>query len=371
MSSNLAKLQQARSLAIVAIVSWLIAFGLIFVSDILGLTAAFVAVVCGLLAYLSAMGELGEKKNIIMIVLLFVPIAAFVPLALAAMKSHGSVKDGMVNYAPGLDEGTEFPRAMQNSLGLSQAGVNKQASSGAAPNFMGRTNDVKPELAEPKVAQLNAEREAAEREATEREAAKREAELANERSTERAIARISKAFAILKLANLEAENREVLRPSADSSGNDDAVIRVTYGGFASQYAVDEGKHFTFIGHDELAATGVNVEQLHRKAITNLADLIYTIGMKTEVIGEGAYRVEINSKLEASAILIDRYWDDEFAKLTPNGLVMAVPNQSTCAFCDAKSPYVEELRKLAEQSETMDEPISNMLYRRLNRSWIAF
>jgi hypothetical protein len=121
---------------------------------------------------------------------------------------------------------------------------------------------------------------------------------------------------------------------------DDASLlppaRATAGVFAVGYHVDAGSHWASVGRDEMSAAGMNLNVLHRQALSNLMKLVKGQPGLRLVEHPPYYGLLLDGDHEACLVLLDGLWDHLFADKTPNGAVVAIPARDVLSFCDANS-----------------------------------
>jgi len=123
------------------------------------------------------------------------------------------------------------------------------------------------------------------------------------------------------------------------------------------YSKHEEENFTYIKHQDLIDAEISQTDLHASAVRNLS----TFNNNTaDVRGyDNHFKIFFDVNFGASLLLIDRLWDEEFATVTPNGIILAVPNREVLAFCDAHSILgIQELRAFIERANNLDAPIGN-------------
>jgi uncharacterized protein YtpQ (UPF0354 family) len=130
------------------------------------------------------------------------------------------------------------------------------------------------------------------------------------------------------------------------------------------YLVDEGDYFSYVQRQHINLAGLSESALHEKAIANLATLLGQRGARLHASADGVSAISFDGNFEASLILVDFLWDEEFAHLAPNGFVAAIPTRDTLAFCDAQSQLgIAELRRVIARMRDGDHPVQPVLYRR--------
>lgn len=146
------------------------------------------------------------------------------------------------------------------------------------------------------------------------------------------------------------------------------VIKKVTPSLAAAYLVDTGNTFTYIQHRHLSAAGITVEELHSKAIYNLATMAQT-QVKVQPYGN-IYAVLMGGNFEASLILFDGFWMQSCARLAPNGFIAAFPARDILAFTDAANAQgIEELHQLCTRvGSTSDHPLTTQLHSYASGIW---
>jgi len=146
------------------------------------------------------------------------------------------------------------------------------------------------------------------------------------------------------------------------------VIKKVAPSLTAAYVVDTGNSFTYIQHRHLSAAGITAEELHSKAVYNLAAMAQT-QVKVQPYGN-IYAVLMGGNFEASLILLDGFWVQSCAHLAPNGFVAAFPARDILAFTDAANTQgIQELHQLcARVGSTSDHPLTTQLHSYASGIW---
>ena len=146
------------------------------------------------------------------------------------------------------------------------------------------------------------------------------------------------------------------------------VMKKVAPSLAASYVVDTGSHFTYIQHRHLSAAGITAEELHSKAVYNLATMAQT-QVKVQPYGN-IYAVLMGGNFEASLILFDGFWMQSCVHLAPNGFIAAFPARDILAFTDAANAQgIEELHQLcARVGSTSDHPLTTQLHSYASGIW---
>lgn len=149
--------------------------------------------------------------------------------------------------------------------------------------------------------------------------------------------------------------------------------RACAGVFAVGYHVDAGSHWVSVGRDEMRAAGMNLNVLHRQALSNLMKLVKGQPGLRLVDHPPYYGLLLDGDHEACLVLLDGLWDHLFADKTPNGAVVAIPSRDVLAFCDANS--AESIAAIREASRRIGPDakgaITQQLLRRRDGRWSIF
>lgn len=149
------------------------------------------------------------------------------------------------------------------------------------------------------------------------------------------------------------------------------VMKKVAPSLAATYVVDTSNSFTYIQHRHLSVAGVTAEELHSKAIYNLAAMAQT-QVKVQPYGN-IYAVLMDGNFEASLILFDGFWVQSCAHLAPNGFVAAFPARDILAFTDAANTQgIQELYQLCTRvGSTSDHPLTSQLHSYVNGVWQTY
>lgn len=169
------------------------------------------------------------------------------------------------------------------------------------------------------------------------------------------------------LAGQVSDQELVSIPEADQP-----VMRAFAKGLATCYLVDTGSAFQYVLQRHLREAGWTRNDLHSRAVDNLAT--FTRG-KTKLRDYGGfYAVLVDGNFEASLLAVEPFWDGvvERLKVGPE-VAAAIPARDILAFCSADSPEgVTRLRETVTRVyPTGDHLITNRLYRRKGREWAPF
>lgn len=154
------------------------------------------------------------------------------------------------------------------------------------------------------------------------------------------------------------------------------LMRATRGVFGVTYAVDEGAHYALATPHELQQAGMFADELHCKAVTNLAAAIGSGALDLRLLGNRStpyMGIAMGGDFEASTVLLDRLWDEKLTRYTPNGAVVAIPARDVCAFCDAESAEgIAHLQQLvARMRDEGRMEIEGGLLQRQRGRWVPY
>lgn len=146
--------------------------------------------------------------------------------------------------------------------------------------------------------------------------------------------------------------------------------RASAGVFVVGYHVDAGSHWVSVGRDEMRAAGMNLNVLHRQALSNLMTLVKGQPGLRLVEHPPYYGLLLDGDHEACLVLLDGLWDHLFADKTPNGAVVSIPSRDVLAFCDANSAAgIAALREASRRiGPDAKGAITQQLLRRRDGRW---
>lgn len=182
------------------------------------------------------------------------------------------------------------------------------------------------------------------------------------------------AFCERAIAYLKADLTGEGGDAVSMVGDDEPILRRLGNGLLVSYLVDEGEYFSYVQRRHLTLSGLSESALHEKAVANLAALLGQREARLLDAVDGVSAIIFDGNFEASLVLVDSLWDEEFAHLVPNGFLVAIPTRHTLAFCDAQSQVgIAELRRVIARAQNEDHPLQPVLYRRdaATRSWRVF
>jgi uncharacterized protein YtpQ (UPF0354 family) len=135
------------------------------------------------------------------------------------------------------------------------------------------------------------------------------------------------------------------------------------------YTVDVGDWYELVQRRHLEQAGIDEEELHRIGLANLAQLVTERTTRVHRCGR-YFALLMGGDFEASLMLLDSLWDEDFREFVAGDYAVAVPARDIMGFCDASSQAaVDELRQLIQRVwPTGDHLLSDRLYVRRDRTW---
>jgi len=171
------------------------------------------------------------------------------------------------------------------------------------------------------------------------------------------------------IAYLKAEVPESNSPSLTLSAEDNPVLRSIGNELCVAYIIDEGSNYKYVQHRHLTEDCTSEDQLHSFGIRNLIEMASQRNLRVQPCNQ-IYAVLMGGDFEASLILLDQFWDNQFRQFVTGEYAVAIPNRDILAFCDRTSAEgIDELRQLIARGHTSgDHPISNKIYVRQQNTW---
>jgi uncharacterized protein YtpQ (UPF0354 family) len=156
-------------------------------------------------------------------------------------------------------------------------------------------------------------------------------------------------------------------PALELTGDDAVVMRPFASGLHIFYLIDEGESFSYVQERDLRAAGIGGDELHRKAIANLAALAE--GNVTVEENGPIWSVSLDGNFEASLVLLDDLWTRGLREYAEEPVV-AIPSRDVLAFCDAESVAgIAELHAVVKRVwPSGDHLVSENLYQRVDGKW---
>lgn len=172
-----------------------------------------------------------------------------------------------------------------------------------------------------------------------------------------------RAIAYLKAA-IETDDE---KPAVELGNDDSPVTKDIGSGLLVTYLVDAGDSFRYVQSRDLDADSVNQVEFHESAVDNLLNLAATTELRVAPHGN-IFAVLMDGNFEASLILVDQLWRDNFRQFVTGDYLVAIPTRDVLAFCERSS--VEGRSELLELIERMrdsdDHPISHQLFVRSDK-----
>ncbi|MDP3585789.1 MAG: DUF1444 family protein [Thiobacillus sp.] len=150
---------------------------------------------------------------------------------------------------------------------------------------------------------------------------------------------------------------------------EDSPVLIDIGhGLLVGYIVDMGTHFSYVQQRHLVASEVTQDELHKKAVQNLASLA-EVDTKVQQHGN-IYVVLMGGNFEASLILLSEFWTEWYSQLAPNNFVAAFPARDILAFTDSSNEQgITELKELCSRCSTdVDHPLTTQIFSYVSGSW---
>ncbi len=273
--------------------------------------------------------------TLIVLVLLFFPLIALLPLAYLFLRPTLSLRHAQKF---GTDVGNTIEPALPSRVGNTSRTqtINRSMASGSAGGSTSRADQARMLIA-------------------------------------RALPQIKAALA------QHVTNGEILTTAMEVEGikipqDDLPIVRITCKSLVVSYVVESGKGLSYINPKQLRDSGLSADQLHATAIENLVCLTKNPQKGLAVLPQdGFFGVMLDSKSEASLLLIDELWDNEFKADTRNGVVVALPARNMLAFCDMRSTVgIAALRALTERvAPSANKALTKQLYHRVDGNWVTY
>jgi uncharacterized protein YtpQ (UPF0354 family) len=141
----------------------------------------------------------------------------------------------------------------------------------------------------------------------------------------------NQAIAYLKGSPQEKTNRL----SSKLSLENEPVVQKFLTGLHICYLVDKNGSYEYIQNQHLTEDGIGIDELHQIGLRNLKFLISQRDSKVQPHGN-VFAFLMNGDFEASAILLDEFWNGEFRKFVKGKFAAAIPARDVLAFCDSDS-----------------------------------
>lgn len=175
-------------------------------------------------------------------------------------------------------------------------------------------------------------------------------------------------FCLQAIAYLKVEVPDDGGPALKFTAEDSPVLKDIGHGLLVGYIVDMGTYFSYVQQRHLIACGVTQDELHKKAVQNLASLA-EVDAKVKQHGN-IYVVLMGGNFEASLILLNEFWSEWYSQLAVNNFVAAFPARDILAFTDSSNEQgIVELKELCSRcSKDVDHPLTTQLFSYVNDLW---
>ncbi len=148
------------------------------------------------------------------------------------------------------------------------------------------------------------------------------------------------------------------------------VRRTVVEGLNLLYALDFGSGFQIIQENKLAEWGLTESQVYDIAVENFSNLLVN---NLQVHGDAnGVMLTVDGNLEAALVLVDDIWD-QLEPQIGDTLVITVPARDVVMVTgEHNSGFLGTMRtKAREIYEKGNYPLSDLLYKRVNRKWEVF
>jgi uncharacterized protein YtpQ (UPF0354 family) len=158
-------------------------------------------------------------------------------------------------------------------------------------------------------------------------------------------------------------------PPVDFDRNAPPLQRPLGDGLAVTYVMEEGSKLVYVHERDLEAAGIETDDLHGRAIQNLAKL--SEGRVNVRRNGPIWAVFLDGAFEASLVLLDRFWERDVREHHPGEIVVALPARDVLCFCDrASSVGIAELRTVIKRVwASSNHLISDGLFLRRGQTWV--
>ena len=171
------------------------------------------------------------------------------------------------------------------------------------------------------------------------------------------------------IAYLKAVAPDDGTPALPVAHADALVIRPYNDELCVCYLVDRGSNFRYVQNRDLDREEFGADQLHEIGLRNLWEQAGPRNARVQP-NQNIFAVLIGGDFEASLILVDRLWEQDFRQFVRGDFAAALPSRDVLAFCDSSSSQgLQELRQLiARVTATGDHLLSQKIYVRTPGSW---
>ncbi len=150
---------------------------------------------------------------------------------------------------------------------------------------------------------------------------------------------------------------------------DAPLLRDLANGLVVAYLVDQGDHFEFVQYHHLRAADLDEDTIHALAVANLA---LHAREHAQVISTGdIFAVVSGGNFEASYLLLDNLWDEDWRELVAGSFAAVVPARDVLAFGDCESPAATaQLREVVARAGAgkIDHRLIDAVLTRVDGRW---
>ena len=150
---------------------------------------------------------------------------------------------------------------------------------------------------------------------------------------------------------------------------DTPVIRPYSDELCVCYLVDRGSNFRYVQNRDLEREEIGADQLHEIGLRNLWEQTGPRNARVQPY-QNIFPVLTGGDFEASLILPDGLWEQDFRQFVRGDYAAALPSRDVLAFCDSSSSQgLQELHELiARVTPTDDHLLSQKIYVRRDGRW---
>lgn len=158
-------------------------------------------------------------------------------------------------------------------------------------------------------------------------------------------------------------------PALELEHRDSPVCMQYAEGLLVCYVVDTGTSYTYVQYRHLEEDGIDETELHRIGLRNLVDLVGKRDTRVQPYGN-IFAVLMGGDFEASLILLDQLWDEQFRQFVRGEYAAAIPARDMLSFCDrSSSEGIQELRQVISRIyPSGDHLLSDRIYVRRDSKW---
>ena len=158
-------------------------------------------------------------------------------------------------------------------------------------------------------------------------------------------------------------------PTLKVTPGDEPVIRAYNDELCICYLVDRGTSFRYVQNRDLEREEISADQLHEIGLRNLLNQTSRRNARVRPY-QNIFAVLMGGDFEASTILLDRLWEQDFRQFIRDDYAAALPARDVLAFCDSSSEQgLQESRALITRvTPTGDHLLSQKIYVRRDSTW---